>query len=188
MGESGDVQRLEGVPQERCLQIVHRQPALPAAEAIPPSAADPLAAQANTQPSAAPALIRPLRSRERRAQARHQVDTSATILLVRVGSALRGRILDLSPGGCRIRTDERFPVGIYTRVEAEFRFQGLPFRLSGVIQAIHNRNTVGIRFLDLSERKREQILELIGEIEEMRATDPPADAPTADRQNSSVVR
>ncbi len=107
--------------------------------------------------------------RERRQQARLDVDTTATILLVNVGANLNGRILDLSLSGCRIRTDENFPVGIYTRVETEFRLEGLPFRLGGVIQAIHNRNTVGIRFLDMSQRKREQVLELIGEIEEMRA-------------------
>ncbi len=118
--------------------------------------------------------------RNRRAQSRHAVDTSATILLVNVGSALRGRIVDLSLSGCRILTDERFPVGIYTRVETEFHLQGLPFRLGGVIQAIHNRNTVGIRFLDLSERKRQQVQELIDEMEEMRAETPPeAGAPSA---------
>lgn len=107
--------------------------------------------------------------KERRAQIRHEVDTVAIILLVNVGSALRGRILDLSLSGCRIRTDERFPVGIYTRVETEFHLEGLPFRLGGVIQAIHNRNMVGIRFLDLSERKRQQVLDLIGEIEQSQA-------------------
>ncbi len=105
--------------------------------------------------------------RNRRRQAREKLDTSATILLVRIGSTLRGRILDLSLNGCRIRTDVRFPVGIYTRVETEFCLEGLPFRLGGVIQAIHNCNTVGIRFLDLSDRKREQVLELIGEIKQL---------------------
>jgi hypothetical protein len=109
---------------------------------------------------------------DRRGQLRHEVDSSATIFLVNVGSALRGRIADLSLSGCRICTEERFPVGIYTRVETEFHLQGLPFRLGGVIQAIHNRNTVGIRFLDLSERKRQQVLDLIGEIEETRAAAP----------------
>lgn len=112
--------------------------------------------------------------RERRQQSRHEVDTTATILLVNVGSTLRGRILDLSLTGCRIRTDEHFPVGIYTRVETEFRYEGLPFRLGGVIQAIHDRSTVGIRFLDLSQRKREQVLELIAEIDAMRAAHPAA--------------
>jgi hypothetical protein len=108
--------------------------------------------------------------RERRMQSRHEVDTSAVIRLINVGSLLQGRIVDLSLSGCRIRTEERFPVGIYTRVETEFRLEGLPFRLGGVIQAVHDRDrlSVGIRFLDVSERKRAQVEQLIAEIEEMR--------------------
>jgi hypothetical protein len=59
-------------------------------------------------------------------------------------------------------------VGIYTRVETEFRLEGLPFRLGGVVQAIHDRRTVGIRFLDMSSRKREQVTQLIEDIREMK--------------------
>jgi predicted CopG family antitoxin len=61
-------------------------------------------------------------------------------------------------------------VGIYTRVETEFRLQGLPFRLSGVIQALYDqkRQVVGIRFLDMSSRKRDQVEQLIKEMEEER--------------------
>jgi c-di-GMP-binding flagellar brake protein YcgR len=109
-----------------------------------------------------------LAPRERRVQSREEVDTKAVIFLINIASRLQGRILDLSPGGCRIRADERFPVGIYTRVETEFRLGGLPFRLGGVIQAIHDRRTVGIRFLDMSSRKREQVTQLIEEIRQMR--------------------
>jgi len=107
---------------------------------------------------------------DRRSQSRLPIDTSADILLINVGCRLAGRIQDLSVGGCRIHTDERFPVGIYTRVETEFRLQGLPFRLIGVIQAVHDqqRQLVGIRFLDMSARKREQVEQLIKEIEEER--------------------
>jgi c-di-GMP-binding flagellar brake protein YcgR len=104
----------------------------------------------------------------RRAQAPHEVDTTATIFLVKVGSMLRGRILDLSESGCRICCDEPFPVGIYTRVEAEFRLAGLPFLLGGVVQAIHDRRSVSIRFLEVSERKQKQVEQLIARIEEMR--------------------
>jgi hypothetical protein len=53
-------------------------------------------------------------------------------------------------------------------VETEFRLEGLPFRLGGVIQAIHDRRHVGIRFLDMSSRKREQVEQLVEEIEELR--------------------
>jgi hypothetical protein len=113
--------------------------------------------------------------RERRQQSRHELSSSATILLVSAGSKLQGHILDMSVTGCRIRTDERFPAGIYTRVETEFRLEDLPLRLGGVIQSIYDLNTVGIRFLDLNEREREQVLGLIGEIEQSRTSQP---APT----------
>jgi c-di-GMP-binding flagellar brake protein YcgR len=105
---------------------------------------------------------------DRREASREEVDTTAVIFLINVVSRLRGRILDLSLSGCRIRTDERFPVGIYTRVETEFRLEGLPFRLGGVVQVIHDKHTVGIRFLDMSRRKREQVEQLIEDIREVR--------------------
>lgn len=118
---------------------------------------------------AAPAasIARRPMNRDRRESSRQPVDSSAVVYLINVASTLSGRILDLSLNGCRIRTRERFPVGIYTRVEAEFRLEGLPFRLGGVIQAIHDRQTVGIRFLDMSPRKREQLEQLIVEIGEL---------------------
>lgn len=109
------------------------------------------------------------RGRDRRATQRCGVDTSAIIDLVKVGSKLNGQIIDLSVGGCRIKTTEKFPVGIYTRIETEFKLHGLPFRLGGVIQAIYDRNTVGIRFLDMSERKKDQVGELVAEIGEANA-------------------
>lgn len=101
---------------------------------------------------------------ERRAHSRHAVDTTANIFLVRTGSRLSGRIVDLSIGGCRIFCDQRFPVGIFTRIEAEFRIEGITFRLGGVVQGIYDRRIVGIRFLDMSHRKREQLEQLIEEI------------------------
>jgi c-di-GMP-binding flagellar brake protein YcgR len=103
--------------------------------------------------------------RNRRKQPRYSVETIVAVLLVEIGSTLRGRIQDLSLSGCRVRIDEFFPVGLNMRVETEFRLAGLPLRLGGVIQAIHGRDTIGIRFLELSDRKREQIEELIGEIQ-----------------------
>jgi c-di-GMP-binding flagellar brake protein YcgR len=103
---------------------------------------------------------------DRRSHSRHAVDTRAKLLLVKGGISMPGRILNLSQGGCRLRTDERFSVGIYVRVEAEFYLHGLPFRLAGVSQAILDKNTIGVRFLDMSERRREQLTALIEEIAE----------------------
>jgi len=140
-------------------------------------------------PAEAPPPVRQLANpHDRRGQARLEVNDLATIFLVKVGSELRGQILDLSLSGCRIRTDEHFPVGIYTRVETEFYLRGLPFKLSGVIQAIHNRNTVGIRFLDLSERKRQEILELIDEIKQGRADTQQTESSSANRETGESDR
>ena len=150
-----------------------------------PAQAEPQPAEAEKMAEIEPPVHRNSTPRDRRGQSRHEVDTVATIFLVKVASALRGHILDLSVGGCRIRTDERFPVGIYTRVEIEFHLQGLSFRLGGVTQAIHNRFMVGIRFLDLSERKRQQVLDLIDEIEQMRAAAAqPGASPTEERHQA----
>jgi hypothetical protein len=111
------------------------------------------------------------KSAERRQHDRHAVDTRVNLTLVRGAITMQGCILNLSQGGCRLRTDERFQVGIYTRVEAEFYLHGLPFRLAGVSQAILDKNTIGVRFLDMSERKRGQLTELIAEIEEKLGMD-----------------
>jgi PilZ domain len=107
-------------------------------------------------------------ARDRRQQARQAVDTWATVYFIDVRAQIPGRILDLSMSGCRIRTDQRFPVGIYRRVETEFKLDGMPFRLAGVVQSLHDRFTVGIRFLDMSMRKREQLQELMQEIAERK--------------------
>lgn len=99
-----------------------------------------------------------------RMEARHPLDTSAVIRLVDLAADVHGRILDISTGGCHIRTQSRFPVGIFRRVETEFRFEGLPFRLAGVTQTLYDPFNVGIRFVDMSERKLAQLLQLIEEI------------------------
>jgi len=43
------------------------------------------------------------------------------------------------------------------------------------VQAIHNRHTVGIRFLDMSPRKREQLEQLIEEIRNARQHEMPTE-------------
>jgi c-di-GMP-binding flagellar brake protein YcgR len=126
-----------------------------AAQELQPTADAETAAEAVPPPAPIP---------ERRKYARYAVEQSAVIYLVKVGSKLPGQVLNLSLGGCRVRTKERFPVGIYTRVEIEFRMQGQLVRLGGVIQAIYGRHEVGVRFLDVSLRKLNQLAELIEEM------------------------
>ena len=113
---------------------------------------------------------------DRRKDARCVVDSSANIHLIKFGVRLRGRIENLSPGGCRIRTDEPFSVGIYVRTEVDFHLDGLPFRLPGVTQSVYNKHTIGIRFLEMSPRKREQLTQLIEYLRSELDTNPEAAA------------
>jgi hypothetical protein len=109
---------------------------------------------------------KPKQRKERRREPRRNVDGTAVLHILNLALHMPGRILNLSMGGCGIRTDKRFMLGIYRRVEVEFRLEGLPFRLAGVTQFIQGHHNVGIRFLDISERKREQLIELIKELDE----------------------
>lgn len=112
--------------------------------------------------------------RERRKEPRHTVDGYAVLTILNNSVRLRGRILDLSMSGCQFRTDDCFPMGIYSRAEIEFQLDGLPFRLACVTQSLHKRNRVGVRFLDMSDRKREQLVELITELGKLLAQKTPS--------------
>ncbi len=112
-----------------------------------------------------------IRRTDRRSHPRYAVDTGATLFFIDVRARIAGRILDLSTSGCRIRSEGRFPVGIYRRVETEFKVDGLPFRLAGVVQSVHDKYTVGIRFLDVSPRKHDQLARLTEEMEKAGTRD-----------------
>ena len=136
-------------------------------EVLPGTMAEEASPTLSIPTGSAPSAPAPLVSKgagDRRSSSRHAVDTRANLILVKGAIRMAGQILNLSLGGCRVRTDERFSVGIYTRVEAEFYLHGLPFRVGGVSQAILDKNTVGIRFLDMSDRRRDQLTELMAEI------------------------
>ncbi len=115
---------------------------------------------------------------EKRRHQRYVVDSSATVHLINTGLRLRGRIENLSPAGCRIRTEQPFTVGIYIRAEVDFHLDGQHFRLPAVTQAVHDKHTVGIRFLEMSTRKHDQLMALI---EELKANSGPVIEQAADQ-------
>jgi len=160
------------VPAARCETLAETSPvpvSTPAA-VRPATKGDPKAAVAVAAPAKSPAApVPPATPADRRSHRRHAVDTSVRLLLIKAGICMPGQIVNLSPGGCRIRTQAQFKVGIYVRVEAEFYLHGLPFRVGGVSQAIMDKNTIGVRFLDVSARKRLQLTELMAEIAEAEA-------------------
>ena len=130
-----------------------------------PSSAPKTAAEnsdANTdasQNTAVKPVARP--GRERRVHNRHEIDSLARVLFLSIHSRVTGKVIDLSLGGCRIRAQQLIPVGAYRRVEVEFMVDGLPLLLPGVTQALHDKFTIGIRFVEMTDRKRNQLQAVI---------------------------
>lgn len=120
---------------------------------------------ANPQTDATPAAGFTARPRKRRANPRKPVDEAAELHLLHPSCVLACQIVDLSLGGCRVRTRDRFLAGTMARVEVSFNLKGVRFRLSGVTQWTDRRNLVGIRFLDLPPRRLEALAETFEEID-----------------------
>ncbi|MDR3793169.1 MAG: PilZ domain-containing protein [Terracidiphilus sp.] len=106
--------------------------------------------------------------RERRAEPRQPVDLTAAIYPIERGGKFNGHLKDLSLSGCCVHTDALLDVEIHAHVEAGFYYMGMPFRVGGVIQGIYGPQETGIRFVDVTERIREKLQWLMGEIERDR--------------------
>ena len=90
-------------------------------------------------------------------------DWSVILHLLKDGSQLAGVVTALNQEGCSVRITEPFIAGIHIRVEVEFRMRGLPFRLAGVTEEVHEKHAVDIRFLHLSQRKLEALAQVLDE-------------------------
>jgi len=90
-----------------------------------------------------------------------------------IGQTLRVNcsVLDLSLGGCRLRAKGRFIARPQFLVEATFTIRGLPMMLRGTIQWTQGEDTFGIRFLEMSSRRKEALSEVLAEIEEFQAAE-----------------
>jgi c-di-GMP-binding flagellar brake protein YcgR len=103
--------------------------------------------------------------KERRRHPRLKLNSVATLYPINAGAKVNAQILDLSLGGCRLRLERRIPLDIRIRVEVGFYYEGLPFRVGGVIQSVHTQEEIGIRFVDLSPRNLHRLQSLIEEIQ-----------------------
>lgn len=97
-------------------------------------------------------------------------DGSAVLHFLKDGSQRAGVVASLSLEGCSVRTPEPFPAGVHLRVEVEFRTRGLRFRLGGVTEQVHDKQTVDIRFLHLSRHKLEQLSQVLDEAGDWKQT------------------
>jgi len=110
-----------------------------------------------------------LRDPDRR---RYECSGSADIRLGLVGLLEKGRIANLSPGGCYVKTDSPFEVG--EQIEMTLHVNKMSFRVTGSVihvpssVAVGNRKAtfsgMGVQFLNMSAGARTRLKELIGEL------------------------
>jgi c-di-GMP-binding flagellar brake protein YcgR len=78
------------------------------------------------------------------------------------GSAtLRCQFIDVSLGGCRLRTEQRFSAGALAKVDVVLQIHGITQRMSGITQWTGKGNMIGVRFVHASPQTKNQFAALL---------------------------
>jgi hypothetical protein len=104
---------------------------------------------------------------ERRQHTRYAVDAWAEVMVKDGTMLFRGRVLDVSVGGCYIETEARLRLAPGTPVEMVFRLNDKVFRCDATSRMIRTRGA-GFLFSGLDMRTK---TELDGLIAELRGAD-----------------
>jgi hypothetical protein len=80
-------------------------------------------------------------------------------------------IVDVSLGGCCIRTKTRFVAGNLAQVQVEMPIHGMLLRMAGITQWTSRNNLVGIRFIHPSQRSRNELACLLTCVVDASAAD-----------------
>ncbi len=116
--------------------------------------------------------------RERRRNPRLACDGTAHVRVPNVEARATGTVTNLSLAGCYIEFSAPFNITYGQRLEILFNVNQLPFRVMGCARVVHPRKGIGVEFTDISHRGRQQLCELIRELEDS-SEDPPAAATTS---------
>ncbi|MGB7547191.1 MAG: PilZ domain-containing protein [Terracidiphilus sp.] len=104
---------------------------------------------------------------ERRNHPRLKCKGVAELRILPAGGKMAAALIDLSIKGCCIEADNPIPAFTDTRVEVHLRMKGFTLRLAGAVRRLQGETQVGIEFIDMSDRKEEQIRELMADLFEM---------------------
>ena len=101
---------------------------------------------------------------ERREHTRYAVDAWAEVLVKDATLLFRGRVLDISVGGCYIETEARLKLAPGTAVEMVFRLNERVFRCEATSRMLRARGA-GFLFEGMDARSRRELDRLIAELE-----------------------
>jgi c-di-GMP-binding flagellar brake protein YcgR len=101
---------------------------------------------------------------ERRQHTRYVVDAWAEVMVKDGTMLFRGRVLDVSVGGCYIETEARLKLAPGTPVEMVFRVNDDVFRCDAMSRMLRTRGA-GFLFSNLDAGMRRELERLIEELE-----------------------
>ena len=100
---------------------------------------------------------------ERRQHTRHAVDAWAEVLVQDGTMLFRGRVLDVSMGGCYIETEARLRLPPGTMVEMVFRTKDVTLQCEAMCRMLRPRGA-GFLFMNLDARTQRELGRLIHEL------------------------
>jgi c-di-GMP-binding flagellar brake protein YcgR len=100
---------------------------------------------------------------ERRQHTRYAVDAWAEVMVKDGTMLFRGRVLDVSVGGCYIETEAKLKLAPGTPVEMIFRVNDAVFRCDAMSRMVRTRGA-GFLFSSLDARVRRDLERLIQEL------------------------
>jgi c-di-GMP-binding flagellar brake protein YcgR len=101
---------------------------------------------------------------ERRQHTRYAVDAWAEVMVKDGTMLFRGRVLDVSVGGCYIETEAKLRLAPGTPVEMVFRVNDAVFRCDAMSRMVRTRGA-GFLFSSLDARVRRELERLIQELD-----------------------
>ena len=101
---------------------------------------------------------------DRRQHTRYAVDLWAEVMVKDGTMLFRGRVLDVSVGGCYIETEAKLKLAPGTPVEMVFRLNEDVFRCEATTRTVRTRGA-GFLFSSLDARMRRELERLIQELD-----------------------
>jgi c-di-GMP-binding flagellar brake protein YcgR len=100
---------------------------------------------------------------ERRKHTRYAVDAWAEVMVKDGTMLFRGRVLDVSAGGCYVETEARLRLALGTPVEMVFRVNDQVFQCDATIRMMRTKGA-GFLFSNLDARVRTELDRLVSEL------------------------
>jgi hypothetical protein len=138
-------------------------PSVPAVEDHAPVPSSASRVSLSNRPAArlSPEFLRVIHQGALRAQCASQGEWTAELMLIDNGIRVTTEVLDISLRGCTVQAEEAFGEEIDSRAQIVFQISGHRFVLSAEPTALEDHTTLGIKFIDINDRRRQFLNSLI---------------------------